>query len=512
MPVFYELSPKIIEVVQEGKFTMKFVRSLCEKFSELATNPEYSYKLQMLFRRIVSSEEMLKEFCLNVKDYLNQVNLAQTEDDRRAVEENLRLFVYNTIVPPYQRNGEGSCFVTSILINIWHNDPIGYMQLIRGVVDKDEVNFSFISKKTSKPIDVRIYGVKDGNLDKAYQKLLSAFALLALRRGNFENITTRILKSKLLKKAEELGIPEPHRSNIVEALFVQGIVCNHGDWQLPVCMYLNDLEDRAIVIERVIEIIRHALEATNIKLIEQDKKLTEICNEISNSVLDFIELRSGEDVSEDDLFDVVGEQAEKFLLSFKECCRIINNLCDNGVLSPEVRYTPVCTNQDIADTRGQILDNIQKIVKKALSDGSSTGSTTLPLEVDDELAEKIDELSKYAIDEVRQSGGPSINILKELFKGVGYKEVSIAIKKPAKKFNFDMIFDLDADSTSKSKHPTIRECKFSIEEFRPILDVLERATPGDFVLVHYNIAGGSHVFNFRADKYDVENMKIGEWV
>lgn len=359
--ISYKFVPEIIEAIKSGIFTKKFINLLCDHLSSIGADDNFLSKFSKQFQRLAVSKHVLQEFNSHVQNYFEQIKNCSSSKERQQIEHRLKQFVYNAFAFPYQRLKEGSCFSTAVLISFWENDPIGYMQFMRTIIDNNRIDWSGFEGT-----DVSSYGKWDKNVDAIYQKVVSG---IALSTTTFLKKTEKRLKKKVKNQCENFGLPSRNSDKFIQALFDKGLQFDHGRWYFSILLSQKATETQEDMIGKVIELA--------------------------------------------------------------------------------AEYFP-----------------------------------------QEEFSQQIRKLAEYicASNELNPKGGKPIEILDRVDNGYEHEKREIIIKHP------------------------VTDCQFSIEQFHPVLEVLERETRGQFLVATYRKMKGGHAFTIKADKYDVQGMKIGEIV
>lgn len=270
------LAPKILEAVESGNFTSDFIDSLCDKFLLIRPTPSYLLNIHKQFRQMSSDPAVLKAFNDNVKDYLQQSNAAKNENAEKQFIKNANLFIYNTIAFPHQRDGEGSCYATSMAIKVYQDKKIDYMTILRGIIDKNIVDFSCLGSKVA-PIKVNNFGLDCNEQDIIYQKLISAIAELC---PSINKIHTKIFDQQIKKICESL---EKTTAEIIsDGLLSHGLVWSHR--RIPaVCAFSDILKTRASIIAHIKDRIKEIIADHGLDRIEEHA-ITEIAEKIFANV------------------------------------------------------------------------------------------------------------------------------------------------------------------------------------------------------------------------------------
>lgn len=241
-----QLAPKIINAMRSGSIDSshigEFFRDLCKEIRQIDPNSPFLDAIAVQFSRM-ENEDYAQTFFDIVKSYLDKISDERiSHAEREKIEENVRLFVYNTLVPPYQRDGEGSCFVSSILIKLWYDSPVAYMKIIQGIIDRDTANFGDLgSNPVSIPVkdfgnikviddDTKVEYRIESNYDKIYQKMVSAAA--SLDQINVEELLADFSK-ELKTKCEKYDLDACIER--IKTLLVSNVVFCDGKWCFATC-------------------------------------------------------------------------------------------------------------------------------------------------------------------------------------------------------------------------------------------------------------------------------------
>ncbi len=174
--IIMELTPFIIKAVSNGEFTKENIDLFTQAIEKLFSNALLrSLSLRLQLQNMRDNPEALREFVSTINEITSMTDIPQKE-----LTQKLHSFIYNTLVPPYQRDGEGSCFATSILMLLWRQKPIEYMRMIRDIVFDNKVNLEHLNNDNKTSIGVPNFGIHDNEYDQVYQKFISAIAKLGL--------------------------------------------------------------------------------------------------------------------------------------------------------------------------------------------------------------------------------------------------------------------------------------------------------------------------------------------
>ncbi|MDE6432158.1 MAG: hypothetical protein K2L13_02065, partial [Opitutales bacterium] len=172
------LAPLFIDAARSGHLNSAFIENLYNQIEQMVPSdsqvPGYLRILQISFARFLHPET-LQAFINYINTYLQQIQAAQDRAAQNEIEEKLLLFVYNVLVPPYQRPYSGSCFLSAILINMWHNNPVKLMNLIKCVINLNgTIDLTFMHGKGA--FDPRDFKKRCDKRDAIYEILSAVLA------------------------------------------------------------------------------------------------------------------------------------------------------------------------------------------------------------------------------------------------------------------------------------------------------------------------------------------------
>lgn len=279
--IIKRLLPGIQDCVREGKFDAEFVRTLSEGVKNASAGKDiddgYSRIVQWSFERLLIGNG-LEVFNTIVGQYLVCLDSATTPEERERIQDDLEAFIYNTFVPPYQLWGEGSCFVTAILIKLWHDDSVKYLKLIDRVIGEDIADLRIIKEnfeeevapqyvedlseidlkklmnlknagedidpKDINLVDTKDYGKNDDKYTRPVQKLTSVLAWFSFQ--GIDGVQEELL-SRFVDGCKVIG---EQAAAILGIKFVNGLrVWDHG-W-IPACFFCKAMESNIELIDRL---------------------------------------------------------------------------------------------------------------------------------------------------------------------------------------------------------------------------------------------------------------------
>lgn len=468
------LVPYIVEAVKLGIFDEKFIDGLCEHLDEKFSNSKdtlqlesrYIEKIKTLFQRL-KKQGILEKFNDHVRDYIDQIDNAQTWDERQALQDKLRLFVYNVFTPPYQGEYEGSCFATALLMNIWHNYPVKYMQVIRDIVDRDEVDFDTLYEKG--PLNRK-------DAEKNFSGIL----------GNIlPNLQENINNSRDVWD----GTKKPDDEIFTDS-WSDSTECSDAEYDDSMTNTTSEAGDTVLENRHLFvglkDILRNARKIDVSKFGKcrkrkffwdspRQKFLSAVANTLQS---DAQNIPKKQVPIERKLFEKkLKKECRRHFIFFSKQKKLIKDLLDQGIVWNMGGW---CLKVCLSSTRCAA-EIIQKSIGK-------TRETNFNSDDGIKISRKAKRLAKRIAHFERYGGGNERKIFENMFGSQIYREEYVNIKRPIKK------------------------CKFSIEQFQPILEALEREEKGKFLVAAYNDKKSGHTFNLKAGKYNIKDMKIGEKV
>lgn len=230
------LSEPLCEAANEKKLSLELVQKMLSHLNQIYTSSSDAFsqsKVDMMYRGINQLNDP------QVFNAFNEFVLKYKDDPNKQKE-----FIYNTIVFPYQRDSEGSCFATSQLIVMHANKPIEWMKFIDRIISNDEANFNYFtnSNRPELKIDVSSFGTKETVLDKVYQKAISAVA----------SFSAPDIKSEVAENLQDICISTLNSNSTCKAVgknLASKIVWNH-QW-MPVSNLTTSLKTDQQTIENL---------------------------------------------------------------------------------------------------------------------------------------------------------------------------------------------------------------------------------------------------------------------
>lgn len=236
------LIPHIVEAVKNKIFGKDFILDLNQRIDNLASSSENLKFLRLVFSRMLEDGSFLPEFCKNIDDLKNEANKCD-------------LFVYNTLMWPYQRKNEGSCFATAVLMKLWHDRFFQFMQMVADVVKNNKLSFKkmfpnacWVGNGQFK--STRKIGTEVDKYDQVYQKILSPFANLNCdvysenansKKDSFRKEISKIFKRSIQDIDKNCARQANNNTYLNSDLFANSIVTGvkdiewkDGKWNLKV--------------------------------------------------------------------------------------------------------------------------------------------------------------------------------------------------------------------------------------------------------------------------------------
>lgn len=173
---FMDLVPEITDAVERGVFDEVFIKGLSKRIDQIRIEGFDSQIIVHAFERMLNGG-VRRRFISNLNRYAQRISGSKTAGEKQSILKKRDLFVYNTLIPPYQRLKEGSCFISAMLIKLWHDSPIEYMQIIYGIIEHNRADLGAFQTGLD-DVDVSAFGQNDTEYHVIYEKLVSAFSFL----------------------------------------------------------------------------------------------------------------------------------------------------------------------------------------------------------------------------------------------------------------------------------------------------------------------------------------------